>query len=514
MKTFLRLFLPAMAVGVLLAGCSRDEGPAPPGAGQSNLPTENPLAASWFNGGDKIIHTEALGDPGIPLPEGSGIAIAGTGLETQPGTINLNVPGTVKLALLYWSGGDPTEPFDGDNTLTVNGDEIVGELIGGPTPFYSTYQFLAFRADVTDRIATGDNALTVSGMEFDATGQENNGAGLLVVYENGPLAEIQLRDGLDMAFFNFSPPLDATVPQTFTFMPEDVDRSGDLSVFAGSVGTNRPNLIRVTPAVGVQEFDDPLGSLDLPLWDSVVLPVVIPAGVDELTVELISTPTFDPLGASMSWIAGGLSIPVDYEPGLCRVTGGCRDLFDQDGMGWDDYTCGGQAGAPTSAQPQPWGEWTHTQKDGPSGSFTFHAGTASAPENTEIDWIECMDAGWCRQARPAYAKQIDFAGVGVFKNMHPSTPASIADNVEVGKSLHWFEVNIDDLGEPGHSGKVDPPGDQCDPLGHGRNSDTELADCSCPDFYRIRIHAGATDASPVMYEVYGYIDKGNFQIHP
>ena len=36
---------------------------------------------------------------------------------------------------------------------------------------------------------------------------------------------------------------------------------------------------------------------------------------------------------------------VAYEPGLCRVTGGCRDAFDQDGMGWDDYTCGGQAGA-------------------------------------------------------------------------------------------------------------------------------------------------------------------------
>ncbi len=41
-----------------------------------------------------------------------------------------------------------------------------------------------------------------------------------------------------------------------------------------------------------------------------------------------------------------------------------------------------------------------------------------------------------------------------------------------------------------------------------------LADCECPDFYRIRIHAGSDEGSAVIYEVYGYVDKGNFQIHP
>lgn len=196
----------------------------------------------------------------------------------------------------------------------------------------------------------------------------------------------------------------------------------------------------------------------------------------------------------------------------CRMTGGANDTFDVGGR-TEVYTCGGQAGAPLASPPQPWGEWTHTQKRGPSGAFTFHAGTASAPPETEIDWIVCSDPGWCVQARPAPAKQLDFAGVGTFHNMK-NVPASISDFVTVGESLHWFEVNIDDLGEPGKAGKVDPPALQCDPMGFGRNGGTNLADCACPDFYRIRIHTGPTDVSPIMYEVYGYIDGGNFQIHP
>jgi hypothetical protein len=215
-----------------------------------------------------------------------------------------------------------------------------------------------------------------------------------------------------------------------------------------------------------------------------------------------------------SWDAGFHTPPIG-----CRVTGGCNDTFDES-TGPDVlestvnvYTCGGQAGAPTALPPQPWGEWTHTQKRGPAGSFTFHAGTASAPPGTEIDWIECMDPGWCRQARHAPAKQIDFAGVGTFKNMK-NAPASIRDHVEVGESMHWFEVNIDDLGEPGKAGKVDPPAETCDPLGFGRNGGEQLADCECPDFYRIKIYEGPDDTYPVMYEVYGYIDGGNFQIHP
>ncbi len=207
------------------------------------------------------------------------------------------------------------------------------------------------------------------------------------------------------------------------------------------------------------------------------------------------------------------------EPAECRVTGGGVDIANgwdgsnAAGVHWKDsgedrYTFGGQAGAPTGAQPQPYGEWTHHQQRGPSGNFVFHAGTASAPPGTEIDWIGCSDPGWCVQARPAPAKQIDFEGVGTFKNIRKAPEA--LSGVVAGETFHWFAVHIEDLGEPGKAGKVEPASDMCPPGGsHG-----QLADCDCPDFYHIRIHDTADPGSPVIYEVFGYITGGNLQIHP
>lgn len=209
------------------------------------------------------------------------------------------------------------------------------------------------------------------------------------------------------------------------------------------------------------------------------------------------------------------------EEGLaCRVTGGGIDKFGEWDGSWgkghskkdedskiDYYTFGGQAGANTAMQPDPKGEWTHHQQRGPNGSFIFHAGTASAPEATEITEIECSDPGYCDPARPAPAKQIDFNGVGSFKNMKNSPLDSVVD---VGTSLHHFSVHIEDLGEPGRSGKQPPVGEQC-PVG---GSYGLLADCDCPDFYRLTVHATTDPASDVIYEVFGYIDGGNLQIHP
>ena len=44
----------------------------------------------------------------------------------------------------------------------------------------------------------------------------------------GVEANVQLRDGSDVAFVNFAPPLDTTVPQVFTFPPASVDRTATL----------------------------------------------------------------------------------------------------------------------------------------------------------------------------------------------------------------------------------------------------------------------------------------------
>ncbi len=83
-------------------------------------------------------------------------------------------------------------------------------------------------------------------MNFD---RRNNGAGLIVILDDGgPAVDIHLVDGNDLAFINFTPPLDTTTPQTFTFEPAPVDRVIAFSMFASSVveADDRPNVIEVT----------------------------------------------------------------------------------------------------------------------------------------------------------------------------------------------------------------------------------------------------------------------------
>jgi hypothetical protein len=207
-----------------------------------------------------------------------------------------------------------------------------------------------------------------------------------------------------------------------------------------------------------------------------------------------------------------------FEGGLgCRVTGGGVDEFGN----WDGtttkgncknerYTFGGQAGANTALPPQPAGEWEHNNHSGPSGSFAFHGGTHSAPDGTLITLIECSDAGFCDPARHAPSHQIDFWGVGIFHNAKNLGPL-LAANVVVGESLHWFEVNIDDAGEPGRGRGVLHG---CPDDGFGLHGSVELVDCACPDFYRITIRATTDPNSAIIYQVWGYPQGGNLQIHP
>ncbi len=213
--------------------------------------------------------------------------------------------------------------------------------------------------------------------------------------------------------------------------------------------------------------------------------------------------------------------PPPPPPAECRVTGGGVDSFGNwDGTwaygeskkqngGVDRYTFGGQAGAPTASQPQPYGEWTHHQQGGPSGSFIFHAGTASAPPGTEIDWVACSDPGGCTPSGdpPSPCKQIDFAGWGTFKNIKNAPADTPLASVVVG-NLYWFRVHIEDLGEPGRSGKQEPPSGDCPPT----SSMGLAANCDCPDFYGIAIFSDQTETN-LIYMVYGYIKGGNLQIH-
>src|SRR4030065_1075369 len=131
--------------------------------------------------------TESLGPPlGITVATGSGIAAGGTGMVTQPGVITVDVPAgaIVKQVLLYWEGYS-NGPDLGDDIISVNGIGVYGALIGGPAYFITTSRInTSFRADITSLglITPGLNTLTVDGMSFS---YRNNGAGVVVIYDNG-----------------------------------------------------------------------------------------------------------------------------------------------------------------------------------------------------------------------------------------------------------------------------------------------------------------------------------------
>jgi hypothetical protein len=249
------------------------------------------------------------------------------GLEdTQPGLISLNVPGTVQQALLYW-GGAATADTLSDNTLLVDGVEVVGQPIGGPAYFYTAFgrnfYFSNFRADITPMVASGLNLFSIEGMDNkDADGHgENNGAGILVIYDDGTISEIGLVDGTDMAFAGFPEPRQTTVPQTFFFTPDTVDRVAELALFAGSVGSPlvefRSSTIRLSTDLGpLADIYNLLGSNDGNQWDSHLVPVTIPAGASQLTVQILSGDdnTTSGFPASLDWIAAGLTIEPPISP--------------------------------------------------------------------------------------------------------------------------------------------------------------------------------------------------------
>jgi hypothetical protein len=244
--------------------------------------------------------TEQLGPPvGVDIAIGTGVVVGGVGMRAfpnQPNSFNVNVPAnaTVKQVLLYWSGHwtNVTEPgfpqVDGDDAISINGIPVVGQKIGGSTNFFSAEMFVTYRADVTglNLVAAGQSTLTINDMSFLSFYNGNDGAGVMVIYDDGGApAHIDIRDGLDLAFAFFGAPLDKTVPQTFTFAASVADRSANLGTFASSVasateGAVRPNglVIAFAPVGGSFTIANPWQSLAGDEFDALNTPITIPAG--------------------------------------------------------------------------------------------------------------------------------------------------------------------------------------------------------------------------------------------
>ena len=281
---------------------------------------------------------ETLGAPSIEIASGSGIAAGGVGTYgTGEGTIEVTVPDGVEIrqVLLYWEGQTSTG-YEPDAEVTVGGTAVTGTpLSSAPIPFYPEVDpdvsSSAYRADITELglIQPGANSVDVSDLEFIRNnGRQEvniaNGAGILVIYDDGTEATIDLRDGVDLSFYEYDEPRRSTVAQTYEFEASDQDRVATFTAFASSVFDDtptRPNLIRVT--IGdypPQDIQNPFSSNGGREWDTLQTDVEIPAGVTSVSVQALSVPDGEHTPASLTWTVGALSIASPTGPAPSSTT--------------------------------------------------------------------------------------------------------------------------------------------------------------------------------------------------
>lgn len=283
--------------------------------------------STMFAESTPTLTSDNIGPAQTPLASGTGVLVAGTGLKLEPNTINFTVPAgsTIKQILLYWTGMHASW-LPGDGTAIVNGNNVVGTLVGGPLVLtqFNVYAMSAYRADITSLIpaGSGPKAVAVDGLDFGDTvnfGAVNHGAGVVVILDNGSgqTANIQLRDGVDFAFFASPGTQQGTELQTYTFPAAGVNRIARLAMHFSSVkgtasgGGFRPSSIEVKVGSNTYLLSDVLDSVDGEEWDSLGYDVPIPPGATSVTVQAFSRSDLGNPGApaSFNWIASALSVP-------------------------------------------------------------------------------------------------------------------------------------------------------------------------------------------------------------
>ena len=277
--------------------------------------------------------TETLGVPqGIASAQGTDFIFVGAGLANlDSATLQAFVPAgaTVTQVLAYWDGLALVPRLPGaTDTIVLNGAEVTGVQIGGPSTFVGPYTAFAYRADVTalGLIGPGANSVTGSGLDFDYI---NNGFGLLIVLDDGAATQtVGLRDGSDYAYGDFPGDFASTNLQTFEFEAADDARSAQLGLFVSGVDVGRPSVLEITIGGVVTRLAEQFGSHSGGQWDALELNLDIPAGVTTASVRILSEdsgqgPAAGGQIASLNWLTAAFSIETIQE----EVQYGCTPHF-------------------------------------------------------------------------------------------------------------------------------------------------------------------------------------------
>jgi hypothetical protein len=272
--------------------------------------------------------------------EGPGFAMVqgGVGLQSwkrEPRKIVVDVPGSVELALLYWTGRDhpcspdpetevcgiPEEPYR-DQVIQFDGAPLTGTVVGTelqPQTHHGQVLNIGYMADVTETVrsrGTGRLSFPIADGDPASNLTDIDGAGLLVVTSNpaAPNARVLVFHGLDFAYGEDATPGPTRIAEAITFNhgAARTGRTGALVIFVGDDGSKGPDRIDISPtnAKLLNRIDGSAGAS----WDSDRFPVQVPLGNLATTVRIASEP-WGKNPDSILWVMAALSLPLPVPSG-------------------------------------------------------------------------------------------------------------------------------------------------------------------------------------------------------
>jgi hypothetical protein len=248
--------------------------------------------------------------------------------HTTPATLNVNVGGTVRFALLYWAGRERPCNFNGstctfsqpfkDQQMVFNGTPLTGTVIGTesqPTSAGGPILNIGYFADVTSLVSAagpGNHTFTFS----DGNGASNlwrlDGVGLFVAYTNAAdstFYRLIVHDNLDFAYGDDPTPGETRVtsPVTFGHGAAASARAAQLWLFAGDGEPDRPDNTTVSNNPTLFNVLD--SAPDGQQWTTDLYTINIPANVDNTVVQMNSAPAGQNPD-SLLWEMTALRVPL------------------------------------------------------------------------------------------------------------------------------------------------------------------------------------------------------------
>jgi hypothetical protein len=275
--------------------------------------------------------------PFIDLQERGLSAVAdGKGLmfwdHTSPVSLNVNVGGNVRFALLYWAGRERPCNFDGttcnfsepykDQEVIFNGTSLTGTIIGTesqPTSAGGPIFNVGYFADVTSLVSaagTGSHSFSFADGNLSSNLWRLDGVGLYVAYtdaSDSTFYRLMVSDNLDFAYGDDPTPgeVRVTTPVTFGHGATPSDRTAQLWLFAGDGEAGRPDNTTISNNPTLFNVLD--SSPDGEEWTTDLYTINVPANVNNTVVQMNSSPAGQNPD-SLLWEMVALRVPLPEGP--------------------------------------------------------------------------------------------------------------------------------------------------------------------------------------------------------